>query len=114
MPHPGSQSHVTDDSPVFLIGRSKGLVPLTDSVARKHLKDIFRALCLDKVLTFHDFRRGEASWAFSHRILYEGISTCFTSLVSTWLWVVFIFTLYTVNTQYCQYDTITNTNISTF
>ena len=34
----------SDNSPVFLIPRSKGLVPLTDSVACKHLKDISRAL----------------------------------------------------------------------
>ena len=62
-----------DNSPVFVILRRKGLVPLTDSVARKHLKDISRALCLDKVLTFHDFRRGGAAWAFSHGVPLEHI-----------------------------------------
>ena len=63
----------TDNSPVFVIPRSKGLVPLTDSVARKHLKDISKALCLSKVLTFHDFRRGGAAWAFSHGVPLEHI-----------------------------------------
>ena len=29
---------------------------LTDSVARKHLEDVSRALQLPRVLTFHDFR----------------------------------------------------------
>ena len=62
-----------DNSPVFVIPRTKGLVPLTDSVARKHLKDISRALCLEKVLTFHDFQRGGAAWAFSHGVPLEHI-----------------------------------------
>ena len=63
----------TDNSPVFVIPRSKGLVPLTDSVARKHLKDISKALCLSKVLTFHDSHRGGAAWAFSHGVPLEHI-----------------------------------------
>ena len=63
----------TDNSPVFVIPRSKRLVPLTDSVARKRLKDISKALCLSKVLTFHDFRRGGAAWAFSHGVPLEHI-----------------------------------------
>ena len=63
----------TDNSPVFLIPRSNGLVPLTDSVARKHLKDISRVLCLDKVLTFHDFLWGGAAWAFRHGVPLEHI-----------------------------------------
>ena len=63
----------TDNSPVFLIPRNKGLVPLTDSVARKHLKDISKALSLSKVLTFHDFRRGGAAWAFSQGVPLEHI-----------------------------------------
>ena len=58
---------------VFLIPRTKGLVPLTDSVARKHLKDIFRSLCLEKVLTFHDFCTAGAAWAFSHGVPLEHI-----------------------------------------
>ena len=65
--------HGTKNSPVFLIPRSKGLVPLTDLVARKHLKDISRSLCLDKVLTFHDFCRAGAAWAFSHCVPLEHI-----------------------------------------
>ena len=36
----------SENSPVFVIPKAKGLVPLTDSVARKHLKDVskFRGL----------------------------------------------------------------------
>ena len=61
------------NSPVFVIPRKSGLVPLTDSVARKHLKDISRALGLQKSLTFHDFRRAGASWAFQHGVPLEHI-----------------------------------------
>ena len=48
----------SDNSPVFVIPRLTGMVPLTDSVARKHLKDISRSLGLDISLRFHDFRWG--------------------------------------------------------
>ena len=51
----------SDNSPVFVIPRAKGLVPLTDSVACKHLKNISRSLGLDIPRTFHDFRRGGAA-----------------------------------------------------
>ena len=63
----------TNNSPVFLIPRNKGLVPLTDSVACKHLKDISKALSLSKVLTFHDFCSGGAAWAFSQGVPLEHI-----------------------------------------
>ena len=63
----------TENSPLFVIPRTAGLVPLTDSVARKHLKDISRFLCLDKVLTFQDFRRVGAAWAFSNGVPLEHI-----------------------------------------
>ena len=63
----------SDNSPVFVIPRPTGLVPLTDSVARKHLKDICRSLGLDIPLTFHDFRRGGAAWAFQHGVPLEHI-----------------------------------------
>ena len=63
----------TENCPVFLIPRRKGLVPLTDSVTRKHLKDISRSLCLERVLTFHDFRRVGAAWAFSYGVPLEHI-----------------------------------------
>ena len=61
------------NSPVFMIPRQKQWVPLTDSVARKHLKDICKALGLHKSLTFHNFRRAGASWAFHHGVPLENI-----------------------------------------
>ena len=61
------------NSPVFVIPRQKKWVPLTDSVARKHLKDICKALGLQKALTFHDFRRAGASWAFQQGLPLENI-----------------------------------------
>ena len=63
----------SDNSPVFLIPRNRGLVPLTDSVARKHLKDVSGSLGLNPSLTFHDFRRGGAVWAFQNGVPLEHI-----------------------------------------
>ena len=64
---------VSDNDPLFVIPRAKTLVPLTDSVARKHLKHISSHLGLPKPLTFHDFRRAGASWAFQNGVPLEYI-----------------------------------------
>ena len=64
---------VSDNEPLFVIPRPQGLLPLTDSVARKHLKDISHHLGLSKTLTFHDFRRAGASWAFQNDVPLEHI-----------------------------------------
>ena len=64
---------VSDNDPLFVIPRAHTLVPLTDSVARKHLKDISSHLGLPKPLTFHDFRRAGASWAFQNGVPLEHI-----------------------------------------
>ena len=53
------KSPASDNDPMFLIPRAKGLVPLTDFVARKHLKDVCITLGLQKPVTFHYFRRVE-------------------------------------------------------
>ena len=63
----------SDNSPVFVIPRNRGLVPLTDSVACKHLKDVSGSLGLNPSLTFHDFRRGGAVWAFKNGVPLEHI-----------------------------------------
>ena len=52
------------NDPLFLLPRKRGLVPLTDSVAQKHLKAVSLALGIAPPLTFHAFRRAGASWAF--------------------------------------------------
>ena len=59
--------------PLFLVPNNNGLVPLTDSVARKHLKKASLALNISPTLTFHAFRRTGASWAFSHGVPLEHI-----------------------------------------
>ena len=58
------QTHHSPDDPLFQITTSRGRSPLTDSVARKHLKQISTMLNSRKILTFHDFRRAGATWAF--------------------------------------------------
>ena len=64
---------MSDNEPLFVIPRGQQLVPLTDSVARKHLKDISHHLGLQKSVTFHDFRRAGASWAFQNGVPLEHI-----------------------------------------
>ena len=59
--------------PLFRIPRSHGLVPLTDSVARRHLKAVSNILHLHTSLKFHDFRRAGATWAFIHGVPMKDI-----------------------------------------
>ena len=62
------------NDPLFRIPRANGLVPLTDSVARKHLKLVSQLL-----LTFHLFRKSGTTWAFQH-----GVSLQHIMLHGTW------------------------------
>ena len=57
------------NDPLFRIHRSHGAVPLTDSVARNHLKRISNYLSFDPSLTFHDFRRSGTTWDPPYKIL---------------------------------------------
>ena len=61
------------NDPLFTITKSNRLVPLTDSVGRKHLKNASIALNISPTLMFHAFRRAGASWAFSHEVNLEHI-----------------------------------------
>ena len=61
------------NDPLFLLHCKHGLVPLTDSVARKHLKLLSQALEIAPPLTFHAFRRTGASWAFHNGVPLEFI-----------------------------------------
>ena len=61
------------DSPLFQISKAGVLSPLTGSRARKHLKHNSAVLVLQKPLTFHDFRRAGASWAFQHGVSVQDI-----------------------------------------
>ena len=56
------------NAPLFQIPRPHAFTPLTDSVARKHLHTASNALYLSPHLTFHDFRRSGAVWAFHHGV----------------------------------------------
>ena len=59
---------VSDNEPLFVVPRAQSLVPLTDSVGRKHLKDISCHLGLPKTLTFYDFCRAGAFCAFQNGV----------------------------------------------
>ena len=61
------------DSPLFQIPQANLWSPLTDSAARKHLKQVSSLLGLQKSLTFHDFRRGGGTWAFQHGVPIQDI-----------------------------------------
>ena len=62
------------DEPLFGILRPSMMVPLTDSVARKHLnKLISNKLGLQSPLTFHAFRRAGAMWTFQNGVPLEHI-----------------------------------------
>ena len=62
-----------EESPLFQVPAADALVPLTDSMARKHLKQVSTAFSLCKPLTFHDFKRAGASWAFQHSVPIQDI-----------------------------------------
>ena len=59
--------------PLFVIPMASMMVPLTDLMARKHLKKISNNLGLQPPLTFHAFRRAGAMWAFQHGVPLEHI-----------------------------------------
>ena len=61
------------DSPLFQLHHGQVVRPLTDSAARKHLKYVSSPLGLPRSLTFHDFHRGGASWAFKHVVPVQDI-----------------------------------------
>ena len=68
-----NHSSLDQDLPLFQVPSLNGVIPLTDSVARKHLKDVSRCLGFRKTFTFHDFRHGGATWAFRHRVPLQDI-----------------------------------------
>ena len=53
---------------IFSAGR---WAPLTDSMARKHLKKVSNFLHVQPSFTFHDFRRAGTSWGFNHGVPME-------------------------------------------
>ena len=57
---------------------------LTDSVVRKHLKHVYAILQLPRSLTFHDFRRWGATWAFLRGVPIQQIQA-----QGTWSFLVY-------------------------
>ena len=62
-----------NNDPLFRIPRCHGLVPLTDSVARKHLKQVSTLIGVSPHFKFHDFRRAGSTWAFNFGVPLDHI-----------------------------------------
>ena len=78
------------NDPLFQIPKGDTYVPLTDSVARKHLKKVATVLKVPSPLTFHLFRKSGTTWAFQHGVPLQQImlhgtwtSDCVWRYVST-------------------------------
>ena len=64
----------SDNDPLFATQHNKSVLPLTDSMVRKHLKRVLLLLGLqNEGYTFHTFRRSGASWAYNHGVPMEAI-----------------------------------------
>ena len=61
----------SNNDPLFQIFAAGRWAPLTDSMARKHLKKVSHFLNIQPSLTFHDFRRAGTSWGFNHGVSLE-------------------------------------------
>ena len=61
------------NSPLFLINKTLGPVPLTDSMARKHFKCVSSLLHISPTLTFHMFRKSARTWAFEKGVPLQDI-----------------------------------------
>ena len=57
----------TPNNSLFQLFKDSSRAPVTDSKARKHLKNVF-VLTYINIFTFNDFRPGGASWAINHGI----------------------------------------------
>ena len=61
------------NQPLFVVWSANKLCPLTDSMARKHLKKISGLLNISPALTFHAFRRSGTTWAFNKGVSMQQI-----------------------------------------
>ena len=61
------------NDPLFSLVSPTGVIPLSDSIARKHLKSVSTSLLLEVPLTFHFFRKSGTSWAFQHGVPLQDI-----------------------------------------
>ena len=67
------------NDPLFQILKNNTYVPLTDSVACKHLKKVATVLKVPSPSTFHLFRKSGTTWAFQHGVPLQQIM-----LYGTW------------------------------
>ena len=66
----------SDNDPLFATHTHNSVLPLTDSMVRKHLKRVLALLDLQNDgYTFHTFRRSGASWAYNHGVPMEAIKS---------------------------------------
>ena len=64
----------SDNNPHFATHTYDSVLPLTDSMVRKHIKRVLALLGLQSDgYTFHTFRRSGASWAYNHGVSMEAI-----------------------------------------
>ena len=64
----------SDNDPLFATYAHDSLLPLTNSMVRKHLNRVLALLGLQNDgYTFHTFGKSEASWAYKHGVAMEAI-----------------------------------------
>ena len=61
------------NSPLFLQAKQGTFLPLTDSIARKHLKQVSLLLRIQPPLTFHLFHKSATTWAFHNGVPMQQI-----------------------------------------
>ena len=63
-----------ENDPLFTVPRHGQYLPLTDTIVRKHLKRVLKALEWEQQkYTFHTFRRSGDSWAHNHGVPIQAI-----------------------------------------
>ena len=66
----------SDNDPLFATHIHDSVLPLTDSMVRKHLKRVLVLLSLQNDgYTLHTFRRSGASWVYNHGVPMEAIKS---------------------------------------
>ena len=74
----------SDNDPLFATHTHDSVLPLTDSMVRKHLKRVVVLFCLQNDgYTFHTFKRSGVSWAYNHGVPMEAIKSQGTSVSDT-------------------------------
>ena len=91
----------SDNDPLFATHTYDSVLPITDSMVRKHLKRVLALLTLQNDgYTFHTFRRSGASSAYNHGVPMEAIKSQGT-WVSDTIWR-YIYAYPLLHLLYCQ------------